>query len=45
MTELLFDGMALTVEVGFSTTAGAGRVPLGSTLSSINWTDITEHVR
>jgi hypothetical protein len=45
MTELLFDGMALTVEVGFSTTAGAGRVPLGSTLASINWTDITEHVR
>ena len=45
MSELLFDGMALTVEVGFSTTAGGGRVPLGSTLSSINWTDITEHVR
>jgi hypothetical protein len=45
MSELLFDGMALTVEVGFSTTAGSGRVPLGSTLSSINWTDITEHVR
>ena len=45
MTELLFDGMALTVEVGFSTTAGSGRVPLGSTLSSINWTDITEYVR
>jgi hypothetical protein len=45
MSELLFDGMALTVEVGFSTTAGAGRVPLGSTLASINWTDITEHVR
>lgn len=45
MTELLFDGMALTVEVGFSTTAGGGRVPLGSTLASINWTDITEHVR
>ena len=45
MTELLFDGMALTVEVGFSTTAGSGRVPLGSTLASINWTDITEHVR
>jgi hypothetical protein len=45
MSELLFDGMALTVEVGFSTTAGGGRVPLGSTLASINWTDITEHVR
>lgn len=45
MSELLFDGMTLTVEVGFSTTAGGGRVPLGSTLASINWTDITEHVR
>jgi hypothetical protein len=45
MSEILFDGMALTVEVGFSTTAGSGRVPLGSTLASINWTDITEHVR
>lgn len=45
MSELLFDGMALTVEVGFSTTAGSGTVPLGSTLASITWTDITEHVR
>ncbi len=45
MSEILFDGMALTVEVGFSTTAGSGTVPLGSTLASITWTDITEHVR
>jgi hypothetical protein len=45
MTELLFDGMALTVEVGFSTTAGAGRVPIGGNLTDITWTDITEHVR
>jgi hypothetical protein len=45
MTELLFDGMALTVEVGFSTTAGSGRVPIGGNLTDITWTDITEHVR
>jgi len=45
MSELLFDGMALTVEVGFSTTAGAGRVPINGNLTDINWTDITEHVR
>jgi hypothetical protein len=45
MSELLFDGMALTVEVGFSTTAGAGRVPIGGNLTDITWTDITEHVR
>lgn len=45
MSEVLFDGMTLTVEVGFSTTAGAGRVPLGANLSDIVWTDITEHVR
>jgi len=45
MSEVLFDGMTLTVEIGFSTTAGDGTVPLGSTLSSITWTDVTEHVR
>jgi len=45
MSEILFDGMALTVEVGFSTTAGSGTVPINSTLASITWTDITEHVR
>jgi hypothetical protein len=45
MSEILFDGMALTVEVGFSTTAGSGRVPIGGNLTDITWTDITEHVR
>jgi len=45
MSKVLFDGMTLTVEVGFSTAAGSGTVPLGSTLASITWTDITEHVR
>ena len=45
MSELLFDGMALTVEVGFSTTAGGGTVPINGNLTDITWTDITEHVR
>lgn len=45
MSELLFDGMALTVEVGFSTTAGAGRVPIGGNLTDITWTDVTQYVR
>lgn len=45
MPKTLFDGMALTVEVGFSTTAGSGTVPIGSTLASITWTDITQYVR
>ena len=45
MSELLFDGMALTVEVGFSTTAGGGTVPINSTLASITWTDVTQYVR
>jgi hypothetical protein len=45
MSEILFDGMALTVEVGFSTINGLGRVPINGDLTDINWTDITEHVR
>lgn len=45
MSQLLFDGMTLTVEIGFSTAAGSGTVPLGSTLSSITWTDVTQYVR
>ena len=45
MTSTLFDGMALTVEVGFSTTAGSGTVPFNSTLASITWTDVTSYVR
>ena len=45
MPNTLFDGMALTVEVGFSTSAGSGTVPIGSTLASITWTDITQYVR
>ena len=45
MSETLFDGVVFTVEIGFSTTAGTNRVPLGSTLASINWTDVTAYVR
>lgn len=45
MSVTLFDGMTLTVEVGFSTSAGSGTVPINSTLASITWTDITSYVR
>lgn len=45
MTATLSDGVVFTVEVGFSTTAGTNRVPLGSTLASINWTDVSAYVR
>ena len=45
MSATLFDGAVLTVEVGFSTSSGGGKVPLGSTLASINWTDVSSYVR
>lgn len=45
MSVTIGDGVTLTVEVGFSTTAGAGKVPINSTLSSITWTDISADVR
>ena len=45
MTATIADGVVFTVEIGFSTTAGTNRVPLGSTLASINWTDVSEYVR
>lgn len=45
MTATLIDGVVFTVEIGFSTTAGTNRVPLGSTLASINWTDVSAYVR
>jgi hypothetical protein len=45
MSATLLDGAVLTVEMGFSTSSGSGKVPLGSTLSSINWTDVTAYVR
>jgi hypothetical protein len=45
MSVTLADGVVLTVEIGFSTTAGSGTVPLNSTLSSITWTDVSADVR
>jgi hypothetical protein len=45
MPSTLEDGMVVTVEIGFSTTAGSGTVPINSTLASITWTDVTQYVR
>lgn len=45
MSVTLADGVVLTVEIGFSTSAGANTIPLNSTLSSINWTDVSADVR
>ncbi len=45
MSATLADGVVVTVEIGFSTTAGSGTVPLNSTLASITWTDVSQYVR
>jgi len=45
MSQLLFDDITATVQVGFSTTAGANTVPFGGLLADITWTDITAYVR
>ena len=39
------DGVQITVAIGFSTGAGNNTVPLGSTLSSITYTDVSTAVR
>jgi hypothetical protein len=39
------DGVVFTVEIGFSTSAGSGTVPINSTLASITWTDVSSYVR
>lgn len=39
------DGVQITVAIGFSTAAGNNTVPLGSTLSSITYTDVSTAVR
>jgi hypothetical protein len=45
MSKTLFDGLSLTVEVGFSTTAGPNTLPnSGVPMANITWTDITEYV-
>lgn len=45
MTQSLFDDISVTVEIGFSTTAGINTVPLGGSIADIVWTDVTEYVR
>lgn len=45
MSVTLADGVVVTVEIGFSTSAGSGTVPLNSTFSSITWTDVSADVR
>lgn len=45
MSVTLADGVVLTAEIGFSTSAGSGTVPINSTLSSITWTDVSSDVR
>jgi hypothetical protein len=39
------DGVQITVAIGFSTAAGNNTVPLGSTLASITYTDVSTAVR
>jgi hypothetical protein len=39
------DGVQITVSIGFSTGAGDNTVPIGSTLSSITYTDVSTYVR
>ena len=39
------DGVEITVAIGFSTGAGDNTVPLGSTLASITYTDVSTAVR
>jgi hypothetical protein len=39
------DGVQITVAIGFSTAAGNNTVPIGSTLGSITYTDVSTYVR
>ena len=45
MSATIGDGVVLTVEIGFATTSGNGRVPLGGALTDIVWTDVSTSVR
>ena len=45
MSATIADGVVFTVEIGFSTSAGSGTVPINSTLASITWTDVSAYVR
>jgi hypothetical protein len=44
MSVTLYDNTVLTVEVGFSTSAGTNKVPLNANLSDIVWTDVSAYV-
>lgn len=39
------DGVQITVSIGFATSAGNNTVPIGSTLASITYTDVSTYVR
>lgn len=45
MSANLYDNVTVTVEIGFSTTGGANKVPLNGALTDIVWTDVTAYVR
>jgi hypothetical protein len=45
MTRTLFDNIQITVQIGFDTTSGANKVPLGGNLSDIIWYGVDEYTR
>jgi hypothetical protein len=45
MSVNLYDNVIFTVEIGFATTGGNNKVPLGGLLTDIVWTDVTDYVR
>jgi hypothetical protein len=45
MSVNLYDNVTFTVEIGFATTSGNNKVPLGGLLTDIVWTDVTDYVR
>jgi hypothetical protein len=45
MSVTISDNVSFKVEIGFATTSGANKVPLGALLSDIVWTDVSESVR
>jgi len=45
VSAVLYDNVTVTVEIGFSTTGGANKVPLNGALTDIVWTDVTAFVR
>jgi hypothetical protein len=45
MSVTLYDNVTFTVEIGFATSSGNNKVPLGGLLTDIVWTDVTDYVR